>query len=126
MPVLSACGSIKGNVSVKEPPEGTRAKIRVAMPSQSNLTHAYRGIRAYPNAACISKENPNGGMIMSNAAVGFEKTLNGKKIGMVKTQLSESKNFIKAEFYAAANQPIAFSFYKTSNASSVTQNNITT
>jgi hypothetical protein len=103
---LSGCAALKENVAIREPSENPRARIRVLIPSVLNV---YRGVRGYPNSACVgSKVDGNGNIVSSQ--LGFEKHLNGQSLGMPTTELSQRKNTVKAEFFAVADQPISFRY----------------
>jgi hypothetical protein len=106
--LITGCSAIKHNVVVTEPADGDRARIRVVIPNID-----YRGVRAYPNSACVNGDLPGAGMVASvQMSLGFEKNLNEKKIGMPTTTYSKNNNYMTAEIYAAANQPITFSINK--------------
>jgi hypothetical protein len=105
---LSGCTTIKQNVVVNEPVDGERARVRVVIPDID-----YRGVRAYPNSACVNDKLPGNGMVANvQMFLGFEKNLNNKKIGMPETAHSVDKNFVNSEIYVAANEPITFRFHK--------------
>jgi len=103
---LSGCAALKENVAIREPSENPRARIRVVIPSVFN---AYRGVRGYPNSACIGKKVDGNGNIVSSQ-FGFEKHLNGQSLDMPATELAQRKNTVKAEFFAVADQPISFRY----------------
>jgi len=106
--IIAGCSALKHNVVVAEPTEGDRARIRVVIPNID-----YRGVRAYPNSACVNWDLPGAGMVTSvQMSLGFEKNLNEKKIGIPTTTYSGNNNYMTAEIYAAANQPITFSINK--------------
>lgn len=75
---------------------------------------AYRGVRAYPNSRCVSNRLPGNGMVANvQMILGFEKNLNGRKLGIPETELSQDTRYVSAEMYAAAGQPISFRYLKT-------------
>jgi hypothetical protein len=114
IPLLFAgCAALKNNVPFPEPKDGDRARIRVIIPS---LFNDYRGVVGYPNSQCMSKKNKSGHVVGSS--FGFEKHLNGQKIGMPNTPFSEKKGYITAEAYVSANQPVIFTFLMPNSASS--------
>lgn len=105
---LLGCTAIKQNVVLNEPTEGERARVRIVIPDTD-----YRGVRAYPNSACMSDKVQGNGMVTSvQMILGFEKNLNNKKIGMPTTSYSVDQQYMNAEIYVAANQPITFRFLK--------------
>lgn len=107
---LSGCSALRENVVVSEPDSGARARIRVVIPLSSA---AYRGVRAYPGSRCVSHRLPGNGMVVNMQMIlGFEKNLNGRKLGIPETDLSQDKDYVSAEIYAAAEQPISFSYLK--------------
>lgn len=107
----TGCAAIKNNVVVQEPDTGPRARVRVSVPDVS-----YRGVRAYPKSACTSKSIPGNGMIVSvQMPLGFEKNLNGKRVGIPDGPSYPNGNSVSAEVYVSAGQPIAFSFLKPSS-----------
>lgn len=106
--LLSGCNTLKQNVVVTEPTAGERARVRVVIQDID-----YRGVRAYPNSTCVNDKLPGNGMVANvQMAIGFEKNLNNKKIGMPETAHSVDKNFVTSEIYVAANEPITFRFGK--------------
>ena len=108
--LISGCAALKGNVTVSEPDEGPKSRIRVVFfESDAN----YIGVRAYPNSDCWSRDVAGRGMVVNMQTVlGFEKSLNGRSLGMPETVFSRSSRIRWAEFYAAANRPITFSYYE--------------
>lgn len=111
---LTGCGIAKYNVAFNEPKDGDRARIRVIVPKVFN---AYRGVTGYPNTQCLSKRPAGSGHIASSYAIGFENNLNGQKIGIPATTWSEKKEYVKAETYLSANQPVLFTFSKPNTTS---------
>lgn len=106
--VLCGCTALKQNVVVTEPTDGARARIRVVIPNVD-----YHGVRAFPDSACVNRSLPNSGMVTSvQMVLGFEKNLNGKKIGVPETLYSADTRYMSAEIYAKANEPITFSISK--------------
>jgi hypothetical protein len=105
---LSGCTALKQNVVVTEPTDGPRARIRVVIPNVD-----YHGVRAFPDSACVNRSLPNSGMVTSvQMVLGFEKNLNGKKIGVPETLYSADTRYMNAEIYAKANEPITFNISK--------------
>lgn len=106
--LLSGCNTLKQNVVVSEPTEGERARVRVVIQDID-----YRGVRAYPNSACVNDKLQGNGMVANvQMVLGFEKNLNNKKIGIPETAHSVDINFVSSEIYVAANEPITFRFHK--------------
>lgn len=105
--LISGC-AVKGNVTVIEPTEGPRARIRVAA-LDDGPTGPYRGVRAFPGSQCADRNLPGNGNVV-NPTVGFEKTLNDQRRGMPSTAHSQDSDLRKAEFYATAEQPIAITY----------------
>lgn len=117
--VCSGCSAIRQNNVVTEPTTGARAKIRVISGNVVN-------VHAYPNLACQNRDSPTGGRVISTATVGFEKTLNGKKIGVPTTAESSAANVVSAEFFAKANEPITFTAFRPTTVWKSTSGNVTT
>ncbi len=107
--LISGC-AVKGNVTVVEPTEGARARIRVAALDDAPMG-SYRGVRAYPGSQCAAQSVPGNGNVV-NPTMGFEKTLNDQRRGMPATVHSHDNDLRKAEFYATANQPIAITYVR--------------
>ncbi len=105
--LISGC-AVKGNVTVIEPSEGARARIRVAA-LDDGPTGPYRGVRAFPGSQCADRSVPGNGNVV-NPTMGFEKTLNDQRRGMPSTAHSQDNDLRKAEFYATADQPIAITY----------------
>ena len=105
---VSGCSAIKNNVALSEPEDGPRSRVRVAMPKYGNGRNAL----VYPDSACVAKRITGRGRVLSNYTVSFEETLNNKKIGMAKTSISESDNYIKSEVYVRAGVPVIFQTFK--------------
>ena len=106
--LLSGCNTLKQNVVVSEPTEGERARVRVVIQDID-----YRGVRAYPNSACVNDTLQGNGIVANvQMVLGFEKNLNNKKIGIPETAHSVDINFVSSEIYVAANEPITFRFHK--------------
>ena len=106
--LLSGCNTLKQNVVVSEPTEGERARVRVVIQDID-----YRGVRAYPNSACVNDTLQGNGIVANvQMVLGFEKNLNNKKIGIPETAHSIDMNFVSSEIYVAANEPITFRFHK--------------
>ena len=79
----------------------------------SNSKNLYKGVRAYPNSTCVSLNVPGNGMVTNpmGMAGGFEKSLNGKTLGMpLDNTYQKNSKFVTAEFYAAAGQPITLAY----------------
>lgn len=113
MLALGGCSALRHNVVVQEPDSGARARVRVSVPDVS-----YRGVRAYPNSTCVSKNVPGNGMVTSvQMVLGFEKNLNGKQLGIPESPSVPMGHMVSAEVYARAGKPIAFSFLKPSSQS---------
>lgn len=110
--LLAGCAAIKNNVPFPEPKDGDRARIRVIAPSVFN---EYRGVSGYPNSQCLSKKTAGGHVL--GISFGFEKHLNGQKIGMPTTPFSQKEGYVKAEVYLVANQPVIFTFLRPDYAS---------
>ncbi|MDY7546020.1 hypothetical protein RGU75_07225 [Glaciimonas sp. CA11.2] len=114
--MLLGCAAIKNNVTFPEPKDGERARIRVIIPKVFN---DYRGSTGYPNSQCLPKNLSGGGHIASSYLFGFEKNLNGQKIGIPTTTFSEKKGFVAAEAYLSANRPVIFTFLMPAGASTM-------
>jgi len=112
---LSGCAALKGSVAVSEPFDGPRARVRVVM-AESGILGPYRGVRAYPNSACVGKNVAGNGVVV-NSPAGFEKSLNGREIGMPATAHSAAAGYRGGEFYAVADQPIALRFVRVGDRS---------
>ncbi len=120
--LLAGCAGLKGNVPLQEPKDGDRARIRVIVPTVFNN---YRGTAGYPNSQCLGKKIVGSGHVASSYPFGFEKNLNGQKIGVPTTPAAEKKGVVNAEAYLAANQPIIFTYLMPDSASSTTVNGLT-
>ena len=107
--LVSGC-AVKGNVTVIEPTEGARARIRVAALDEGSMG-SYRGVRAFPGSQCSSRDVPGSGNVV-NPSMGFENTLNDQRRGMPSTANSQDGGLRKAEFYATADQPIALTYFR--------------
>jgi len=114
--LFTGCAALKSNVPFPEPKDGDRARIRVVIPSVFNN---YRGVVGYPNTQCMPKSAVGTSGLVLGSSFGFEKHLNGQKIGMPTTPFSEKKGYIAAEVYLSASQPIIFTFLMPDFASSV-------
>jgi hypothetical protein len=112
--LFAGCAAIKNNVPFPEPKDGDRARIRVVIPSVFNN---YRGVVGYPNSQCMSRKTSGGHVV--DSSFGFEKNLNGQKIGMPTTPFSEKKGYITTEAYLPANQPVIFTFLMPGDASAI-------
>lgn len=112
--LIGGC-AVKGNVTVIEPTDGPRARIRVAALDEGPM-RAYRGVRAYPGSQCIAQDIPGNGNVV-NPSLGFEKTLNDQHRGMPSTVNSQDGDLRKAEIYATANQPIALKYFRAASQS---------
>lgn len=107
--LIGGC-AVKGNVTVTEPTEGARARIRVAALDDGPV-RSYRGVRAFPGSQCADRNLPGNGNVV-NPTMGFEKTLNDQRRGMPSTANSQDSDLRKAEFYATADQPIAITYLR--------------
>lgn len=103
---FTGCAALKNNVAFSEPLSGEKARIRVVIPDESPLL-PYRGVRAYPNSTCRSTQVPGNGVVV-NSRLGFEKTLNDKRIGIPGTPVAAADDNLSAEIHIAANQPVTF------------------
>lgn len=122
VPLLFAgCASLKSNVPFPEPTDGDRARIRVVIPSVFN---SYRGVVGYPNSQCLPKSAVGNSGHVVGSSFGFEKNLNGQKIGMPTTSFSEKKGYITAEAYLSADQPVVFTFVMPASADSVSNGSV--
>ena len=106
--LVTGCSAIKHNVALSEPTDGAKARVRIAMPKYGNG----RNVVAYPNSACAGNNVPGKGRVLSNYVIGFEETLNNKKIGMAKTAISMNESFIKSEVYVPAGGPLTLRTFK--------------
>lgn len=114
MTLLSGCSALRSNVALEQPKEGPRARVRVITPSVFN---EYRGVRAYPNQACIADNKAPGNGNVVGTQFGFEKSLTGQKLGMPESASSVKEDNNQAEVFVAANQPITFKYLKPDSAS---------
>lgn len=112
--LLIAYGIGKYNVAHDATKDGGRARIRVIVPTVFN---AHREVTAFPNIQCLSKRPAGSGHVAGSYAIDFDNNLNGQKIGIPASALSEKKGYVKAETYLAANQPIMFTFSRPQSTS---------
>jgi hypothetical protein len=109
MIALSGCAALKYNVALEQPTEGSRARVRVVIPTVFNHSLV---VRAFPNRDCAPNLNsPNSGNVVAHQPLGFVASWTGQKLGIPETPLSAKEHTKQAEVFVIADQPIVFFYF---------------